>query len=94
MSRHAYTPETDLWRGVPEDEKQRLLNESRGPLALAVVFSFYGASVLVVALRMYTRIWITNRTGLDDWLMVISMVGSAYTFSVDKGFTDTKYRAS
>ncbi|KAJ4256251.1 hypothetical protein NW762_009331 [Fusarium torreyae] len=38
----------------------------KGPMALAVMWSFVAISWIFVALRLYTRIWITQSVGADD----------------------------
>ncbi|KAF4967426.1 hypothetical protein FSARC_4999 [Fusarium sarcochroum] len=38
----------------------------KGPMALAVMWSFVAISWIFVVLRLYTRIWITRSVGADD----------------------------
>lgn len=44
-----------------------------GPQTIAIVSTFLGIAVLVVALRLWTRVKIVKRTGLDDAAAVIAL---------------------
>ncbi|KAH6657437.1 hypothetical protein BKA67DRAFT_643441 [Truncatella angustata] len=41
--------------------------DSTAPRAIAVISVFLGIMIMVVALRLYSRIWVVRKTGLDDW---------------------------
>lgn len=61
---------------ITPEEKERLFRETRQPMALGVLFSFYALSAIFVS----TRIWIRlQRLTLDDWLIAVSMVRSLTT---------------
>lgn len=72
MSRAASVPGYDV--GIPPAERERLMHETHGPLALGVTFSFFALTTLVVALRMYTRLRISRLVWWDDWMIVGSEV--------------------
>lgn len=55
-------------------EKERLMGETRGPMALGVIFSFWGLSVIVVSLRLFVRFKMIKKPGLDDWMIAVSEV--------------------
>lgn len=72
MSRLA-SPALDLLN-LPQDEKERLRHETRGPPALIIMFTFYALTVVFVIVRLYVRLRISRYGGLDDWLIIPSEV--------------------
>lgn len=73
MSRLASPPLVESL-DLPAEEEYKLMHESRGPLVLAIMFTFYGLSVLFVSARIYARAKLSRYAGLDDWLIVASEV--------------------
>lgn len=57
-----------LGRSHPEE------NENRAPELLAVLWTFTTLALVVVLLKVYTRVKIIRETGLDDFLILFSMV--------------------
>ena len=45
------------------------------PEILAITGSFFAAAALVVLLRCYVRITMLKVFGIDDWIMLMAMVG-------------------
>ncbi|KAJ5133750.1 hypothetical protein N7526_005115 [Penicillium atrosanguineum] len=67
------------------------LNDDKGPKILAVLWTLTGLTALIVAARMFIRLRLLKNFGIDDYLIVISMVMSfAYcgvtTAGVNVGF--------
>ena len=56
---------------VPSPE---YLAESRGPTIRAVTWLSVLLPLLVVSLRVYTRVFVRKVFGLDDWVIVFSLV--------------------
>jgi hypothetical protein len=58
--------------GVPynyADIKANFVNpDSIAPIALAVISIFLAVMVVTVGLRLYSRLKVIKRTGLDDWM--------------------------
>jgi hypothetical protein len=48
--------------------------EDRGPQLAAVSIAFLVTSWLLVSLRVFIRGWMIKSFGLDDWLMVVTLV--------------------
>ena len=48
---------------------------SLGPRVNALNWTLCGIALLIVCARIYTRIRIVRKTGWDDWVMVLAMVG-------------------
>ncbi|RMZ72390.1 integral membrane [Pyrenophora seminiperda CCB06] len=48
-------------------------HENKGPAILATCSSLTAVATLFVAARLYVRVSILSRVGLDDWLIVISL---------------------
>ncbi|KAI5363642.1 hypothetical protein Slin15195_G092940 [Septoria linicola] len=71
MSRLASPPLVESLDLLAE-EKYRLTHETRGPLVLSIMFTFYGLSVVFVSARTYARVKLSRYAGLDDWLIVAS----------------------
>ncbi|KXT11029.1 hypothetical protein AC579_7324 [Pseudocercospora musae] len=55
-------------------ERDRLVHESRGPMALAILFTFWGLSVTLVITRMFVRWRVSKQVNLDDWVIGASEV--------------------
>lgn len=49
-------------------------NDDKGPLTMAVCWTLTAFTTLVVMARLYIRQWVLHNPGLDDWLIVVSMV--------------------
>jgi hypothetical protein len=49
--------------------------EDRGPTAVAVYWTQVGVATVIVAARFYTRKRM-RMTGVDDWLMLVTLVSS------------------
>ena len=47
--------------------------EDRGPAAMAIYWTQVGIAIIIVATRLYTRQRM-KITGIDDWLMLITLV--------------------
>jgi hypothetical protein len=47
---------------------------TNGPVLLAVTGAFYTVSLLTVMARGYSRRFIVNSFGKDDWAMVVALV--------------------
>ncbi|KAH7055512.1 hypothetical protein B0J12DRAFT_783828 [Macrophomina phaseolina] len=54
------------------EERESLIRETRGPMALGVIFSFWGLSVIAVSLRLFVRFKVIKKPGLDDWMIAVS----------------------
>jgi hypothetical protein len=50
--------------------------EDRGSQIAVVSIAFVVTTWLFVSIRVYIRGWMIKALGLDDWLMVITLVGS------------------
>lgn len=53
-----------------------VLDNYRGRQAIGVSSAFTGIMVIVVALRLYTRFFIVRYTGIEDYLIILSVVSS------------------
>ncbi|KAL3476708.1 hypothetical protein BJX99DRAFT_258258 [Aspergillus californicus] len=64
--------------GIPRSEYEKVLEmfESLQPTAYAVSFLFYGLALISTALRMYSRKWVINSFGRDDWWMLMVFVSN------------------
>jgi hypothetical protein len=56
---------------VPSPE---YLAESRGPVIRTITWLSVLIPTLVVSLRVYTRVFVRKVFGLDDWVIVFSLV--------------------
>lgn len=45
-----------------------------GPAVLSVAWVFAGISILIVAARFYVRIWIVRKLGIDDYIILLTLV--------------------
>ncbi|EKG10792.1 hypothetical protein MPH_12103 [Macrophomina phaseolina MS6] len=61
------------------EERESLIRETRGPMALGVIFSFWGLSVIAVSLRLFVRFKVIKKPGLDDWMIAVSEVWLIYS---------------
>lgn len=50
------------------------LHDDKGPRILAVIWTLTGLTTLMVIARVYIRIAVLRSFGVDDYLIVISMV--------------------
>jgi hypothetical protein len=48
--------------------------DNRGPELAAVAVAFIVTTWLFVGVRVYIRGWMIKSLGMDDWLMVITLV--------------------
>lgn len=48
----------------------------RGPEVLGTYAFFAALTTIAVALRVYTRVFLVKKLGLDDWLAVASWVSA------------------
>ncbi|KEY73986.1 hypothetical protein S7711_02581 [Stachybotrys chartarum IBT 7711] len=55
------------------DGETVIRTETQGPLLLGVAIGFVVASAVVLALRLYTRVWLIQTPGADDWTIVLAM---------------------
>ncbi|PYH73051.1 uncharacterized protein BO88DRAFT_176241 [Aspergillus vadensis CBS 113365] len=49
--------------------------DDKGPQITAVSWSFGSVAIIVVAIRLYTRLILTRKAGWDDFFIVLSLVG-------------------
>ncbi|TDZ22500.1 hypothetical protein Cob_v004690 [Colletotrichum orbiculare MAFF 240422] len=49
-------------------------NESNGPLVSGIAVGFVTASAIVLAFRLYTRLFLLKTAGKDDWSVLLAMV--------------------
>jgi len=64
-------------------------DQNRGPELLAVTWVFTSVALLVVIAKFYTRVKVLHSTGLDDVLVILSMVNQAKA-SMIYGFIKSK----
>ncbi|PSN60889.1 hypothetical protein BS50DRAFT_505234 [Corynespora cassiicola Philippines] len=64
---------------IPPQELARLAGEDRGPLVKILVISFTSFAFTAVALRCYSRINYYPRVTWDDWFILLAMVFSSIT---------------
>jgi hypothetical protein len=50
------------------------LSENKGPAILAAMWPLTIVTTVIVAARMYIRSQVVRNMGLDDWLILASMV--------------------
>lgn len=48
--------------------------DDKGPQITAVSWSFGSVAIIVVAIRLYTRLILTRKAGWDDFFIVLSLV--------------------
>lgn len=65
----AATAPKDVFSLSPED-----LAYTNGPVLLAVTGAFYAVALLTVVLRGYSRRFIVNSFGKDDWAIIVALV--------------------
>lgn len=66
-------------------------NEAKGPHILGVFWAFYAVSLVVVSARLWIRASMLRNTGLDDYIIAVSMVRS-YTYGRDSpALTDERF---
>jgi hypothetical protein len=51
---------------------------SRQPYQIAVTSAFLALTIPAVVLRIWVRRWIINSLGVDDYFMIISLVGGQF----------------
>lgn len=50
--------------------------QDKGPTILAICSTLTAVATVFVAARLYVRTTILSRVGLDDWLIVVSIVST------------------
>ncbi|KAH8704232.1 hypothetical protein BGW36DRAFT_99434 [Talaromyces proteolyticus] len=50
------------------------MGQASGPAIVAVIWTFVSISSILVAARLYTRLRIVNKIGLDDYIMAFSLI--------------------
>jgi hypothetical protein len=68
-----FHPPLEVILSWPKPNYDNPESEGRQVLVINVIFSFL--SIVVVSLRLFTRIWIKRQPGLDDLLITFTMVG-------------------
>jgi hypothetical protein len=53
------------------------MDDNRSPELVAALSVLYSVSILFTALRVYVRVFISKNWGLDDSLLMATLVGSA-----------------
>jgi hypothetical protein len=53
------------------------MDDNRVPELVAALSVLYTVSVLFTALRVYVRVFVSKGWGLDDSLLMVTLVGSA-----------------
>ncbi|AEO67364.1 uncharacterized protein THITE_14465, partial [Thermothielavioides terrestris NRRL 8126] len=48
--------------------------QTRGPALIIVVIALFSVVLVCLSLRLYVRLGIMNKSGLDDWLMVVAAI--------------------
>ena len=56
-------------------------DDNQGPLILAVCWTLTVFATVIVMLRVYIRQWVLHNPGLDDYLIVISMVRHPHAYT-------------
>lgn len=51
-----------------------VINYTNGPVLLAQTGSFFAVAFLIVCIRSYSRRFIVNSFGKDDWAMLFALV--------------------
>ncbi|EPS40835.1 hypothetical protein H072_5280 [Dactylellina haptotyla CBS 200.50] len=67
---------TGVWTplNITEADWEILPHDSRGPALLAAQVVATSVAITVVSLRLYTRKYVTRTFGLDDWLMLTTLL--------------------
>jgi len=63
---------------VPQELPEGFAQQTKGPTVLAVCISLTTVATVFVAARLYVRVKILSRLGLDDWLIIVSMVSTFF----------------
>lgn len=71
---------------LPPPPPQEYLDENLAPAMLAVIGSLFGLAMLSFLLRVYVRTVMLKTFGIDDWMIMISMVN--LIFSAIQGVAD------
>lgn len=50
------------------------ISEDKGPAILGVMWALTMITLIIVSTRIYIRVAIVKNFGIDDWLIVVSMV--------------------
>lgn len=64
------------------------MGQNRVPDLVAALAVLYTISVLFTALRVYVRIFISKNWGLDDSLLIATLVGNALSQITDRYVAD------
>lgn len=47
---------------------------NKGPEILGIFITLSTIATILVALRLWVRLWLIRKTGLDDWVVLVSLV--------------------
>ena len=50
------------------------VKENRGPEIVSLMITFLVVTWISVTVRFYTRLWVRNVIGADDWLIIVAIV--------------------
>jgi hypothetical protein len=59
---------------LPPPPPQEYLDENLAPAMLAVIGPLFGLAMLSCLLRVYVRTVVLKTFGIDDWMIMVSMV--------------------
>lgn len=54
----------------------------RGPLVMGVTWSFSGLALIAVGVRFWVRIAVTKQLKIEDWLMLLAVVGTSLEYDL------------
>ena len=63
-------------------------DDNQGPLILAVCWTLTVFATVIVMLRVYIRQWVLHNPGLDDYLIVMSMVRHPHAYTHTDTYTE------
>lgn len=66
---------------TPSTVAQITAHDDKGPTVLAICSVLTAVATIFAVARVYVRGRILSRVGLDDWLIVLSMVCTVYQIS-------------
>jgi len=53
---------------------EEYLSESRGPVLLPTMWTLAALTTVFVAARIFVRVWMVRRPGIDDGLIIMALV--------------------
>ncbi|KAF2833249.1 integral membrane protein [Ophiobolus disseminans] len=68
---------------TPQDFPPEFARQNKGPAILAICSTLTAVASIFVAARLYVRAKILSRVGLDDWLIILSMVCGYVTLGLN-----------